>query len=90
MGPPYFTKHVMGDPGVRVFDRKVFIPYTRDQYKAFPKHPMTITDPPAESFAINHRSSIWYQDSTAVIVPAKSVPFVEKPVFTVRVKPIKT
>lgn len=72
MGPPFFTPRVLGQPGVRIYDRKTFIPYTRDEYKAFPKHPMTITDPPAESFAINHRSSIWYKDSTAPLLQVKA------------------
>lgn len=71
MGPEFFfSPRVVGKEGVRVYPREVFIPYTRDQYKAFPKHPMTITNPPAESFAINHRSSIWYKDSTANLLPA--------------------
>lgn len=66
MGPPFFTPRVLSGagPGVNVFERKTFIPYTRDEYKAFPKHPMVVTDPPPESYAINHRSSVWYADST--------------------------
>lgn len=87
MGPPFFTKRLMGQPGVRVYDRKTFIPYTRDEYNRFPKKPMTITDPPPESYAINHRSSIWYEDSTARLTPAKpEPPPPDKPIFTVKVK----
>lgn len=90
MGPPYFTKHVMGEPGVRVFDRKTFIPYTRDEYNAFPKKPMVITNPPPESYAINHRSSIWYADSTVKLVPeSPPKPMPEKEQFTVKVTPTK-
>jgi hypothetical protein len=68
MGPTYFTPKVLGQPGVKIFKRETFIPYTRDQYKAFPKHPMLTLNPPEESFAINHRSSLWYKDSTAPLV----------------------
>jgi hypothetical protein len=88
MGPPFFTKRLLGQPGVRIYDRKTFIPYTRDEYKAFPKHPMTITNPPAESFAINHRSSVWYKDSTSQLLAAKSeVKVVPQKQFTARVTP---
>lgn len=72
MGPPFFTKKVLGQPGVRIYKRETFIPFTHAEYKAFPKHPMLITNPPAESFAINHRSSIWYKDSTVRLLPAKT------------------
>lgn len=74
MGPVYFTKKVVGQPDVRIYPRETFIPYTREQYKAFPKKPMTITNPPEQSFAINHRSSLWYKDSTAPLLPPKPVP----------------
>jgi len=87
MGPEFFTPRVRGKAGVKVFDREVFIPYTREQYKAFPKHPMPGLVPPATSYAINHRSSIWFKDSTAPIPqqePPKPVP--DKPIFTVMVK----
>lgn len=71
MGPEYFTKKVLGQPDVRIYPRETFLPYTREQYKAFPKHPMTITNPPPESFAINHRSSVWYKDKTAPLLSVK-------------------
>lgn len=89
MGPEFFTKKVVGQPGVRIYDRKVFIPYTRDEYKAFPKKPMAITNPPPESYAINHRASIWYEDSTAKILPPKVEPvkIPSEMQFAARVKP---
>lgn len=92
MGPEFFTRKVVGQPGVRIYDRKTFIPYTRDEYKAFPKKPMMITNQPPESYAINHRASLWYSDSSAQQPPtapvaAKAVPEKE---FTVRVTPTKT
>lgn len=72
MGPEYFTRKVVGWPVVKIYSRETFIPYTREQYKAFPKHPMTIENPPPTAYAINHRSSIWYKDSTAPLLPAKT------------------
>lgn len=63
MGPPYFTKYISQDQTAKIFDRKTFIPYTWAEYKEFPRHPMPIPDPPPESYAINHRANIWYQDS---------------------------
>ena len=89
MGPEFFTRKVIGWPGVRIYDRETFIPYTREQYKAFPKKPMIITNPPAGAYAINHRASLWYSDLTAQLPaetePPKTIP--EK--FTVRVNPTK-
>lgn len=67
MGPPLFTRAVSAFPGAKVFERKTFIPYTRDEYKAFPKWPMDIVNPPAESYAINHRSSVWHPDSSTML-----------------------
>jgi mannosyltransferase OCH1-like enzyme len=64
MGPPFFTPIVLSSPHARIFNRKTFIPYTRAEYEKFPRHPMEITDPPPESYAINHRSSVWHADST--------------------------
>lgn len=71
MGPQYFTPKVVGQPNVRIYSRETFIPYTREQYKAFPKHPMTIDNPPSYAFAINHRASIWYKDSTQLFPTKK-------------------
>jgi SAM-dependent methyltransferase len=63
MGPPFFTTSILASPDARIFDRRTFIPYTRAEYERFPRHPMEITDPPPESYAINHRSSVWHSDS---------------------------
>lgn len=67
MGPPFFTPIALNHSDVRIFNRKTFIPYTRAEYEKFPRHPMGITDPPPESYAINHRSSVWYPDSTKAL-----------------------
>lgn len=64
MGPPLFTRVVSSRPSARVFPRETFIPFTRAEYEWFPRWPMDITDPPPEAYAINHRSSVWYADST--------------------------
>ena len=64
MGPPLFTKVVSVCDGALIVPRKTFIPYTRAEYEAFPTHPMEGLVPPWGSYAINHRSSVWYPDST--------------------------
>jgi mannosyltransferase OCH1-like enzyme len=64
MGPPFFTSVIMKRGGAKIFPRETFIPYTRDEYKALPAHPMEGLAAPPEAYAINHRSSIWYADST--------------------------
>jgi len=87
MGPEFFTKRVLGKPGVKVLDPDTFSPYTREQYKAFPKHPMPGLIPPATSYAINHRSTLWYPDMIAPIKPWEAPkPVPDKPIFSVRVK----
>jgi 2-polyprenyl-3-methyl-5-hydroxy-6-metoxy-1,4-benzoquinol methylase len=64
MGPPLFTKVVTAQDGALIVPRKTFIPYTRAEYEAFPKHPMEGLVPPPESYSINHRSSVWHGDSS--------------------------
>lgn len=68
MGPPFFTPRALAG-NVHVFPRKTFIPFTRDEYKAFPRHPMTFDTPPEGAYSINHRSSVWYSDSTKNLLP---------------------
>jgi mannosyltransferase OCH1-like enzyme len=64
MGPPFFTKVVLGCGEAKLFPRETFNPYTWAEYKAFPIHPMGGLKPPPGTYAINHRSSIWYEGST--------------------------
>lgn len=67
MGPVLFTKVVRADPTHTIFERKTFIPWTRVEYEGFPRHPMEGLEPPPESYAINHRSSVWHKASTTPI-----------------------
>lgn len=67
MGPPFFASVIRYAPDAVIFERKTFTPYTRAEYEAFPEKPMTIAAPPAESYAINHRSSVWHPESSAVL-----------------------
>lgn len=73
MGPPLFTRILASRPWVQIFDRRTFIPYTRAEYEKFPKWPMEISNPPPESYAINHRSSVWHADSTVRLPDAREV-----------------
>jgi len=73
MGPPFFTKIVLGCDSAKIFPRETFIPYTRAQYEALPDHPMKGLVPPDWSYAINHRSSIWHPDSTRPIGKAATL-----------------
>jgi mannosyltransferase OCH1-like enzyme len=70
MGPPYFTSKVLAHPGTKIFDRETFIPFTREEYARFPKKPMVQVDAPPTAYAVNHRASLWYKDSTAAL-PAR-------------------
>ena len=64
MGPPFLTEIVKRYPDARIFERKTFIPFTWQEYYAFyPDWPARNPAVPVESYAINHRSSIWYPDS---------------------------
>jgi mannosyltransferase OCH1-like enzyme len=64
MGPPFFTKAVLERGGAKLFPAETFSPYTWAEYKAFPFRPALGLVPPAGAYAINHRSSIWYEGST--------------------------
>lgn len=64
MGPSFLTPIVNRYPEARVFERKTFIPYTWAEYYAFhPNWPVRGITPPGGSYSINHRASIWYEDS---------------------------
>lgn len=69
MGPNFFTPIVRRYPESHVFERKTFIPYTWREYfdKFYPNLPARNIPHPPESYAVNHRSSMWYTDSTAVL-----------------------
>lgn len=63
MGPPFFTEIVKRHGLVKVFSQKTFMPYSWLEYKNLPEKPIRNLPPLPDSYAVNHRSSIWFEDS---------------------------
>lgn len=65
MGPPLFTRAALAHGAAKFFPVEVFSPHSWFECNMYRSHPLKILPPPPPSaYAVNHRSSIWYDGST--------------------------